>query len=61
MTDDEYDGQSLPELLAFLQSRDTPLTHQQEIGTHTAKIPEMVQFMTAALAKWRDSMRQEAQ
>ncbi|MER2130293.1 accessory Sec system protein Asp2 [Leuconostoc lactis] len=61
MTDDEYDGQSLPELLAFFQSRDTPLTHEQEIGTHTAKIPEMVQFMTAALAKWRDIIRQEAQ
>lgn len=61
MTEDDYDGQSLPQLLAFFQSRDTRLTHQQETGTHTAKIPEMVQFMTTALAKLRDDMRQEAQ
>lgn len=61
MTDDEYDGQSLSELLAFFQSRDTPLNHQQEQGNHTAKIPEMVQFMMTSLKQLRDDMRREGQ
>ncbi|MBZ5970658.1 accessory Sec system protein Asp2 [Leuconostoc gasicomitatum] len=56
---DEYDGQSLPRLLAFFEENKTHLIHIQEEGTHTAKIPEMITFMKTHLAKLKDSMRRE--
>lgn len=55
---DEYDGQSLPQLLKFFEENKTPVIHTQEVGTHTAKIPEMIVFIKTQLANLRDSMRE---
>lgn len=60
MSQDEYDGQSLQQLLTFWATRDVALTHVIAEGPHTAKIPEMVAFITAELTKLRDDLRQEA-
>jgi len=56
---DEYDGQSLPQLLSFFEENKTQLIQTQEEGTHTAKISEMIAFMKTHLAKLKDSMRKE--
>ena len=58
LTQDEYDGQSLPQLLDFFSAQHTPLTHVQEIGAHMAKTPEMITFMMVRLMYLKDHMRE---
>lgn len=60
MAQDEYDGQSLPQLISFFQSRHATLTHHIEEGSHTEKIPEMIAFIVSELVRYRDNIRQEA-
>lgn len=57
LTQDEYDGQSLSQLLDFFSAQHTPLTHVQEVGTHMAKFPEMITFMMTQLMYLKDHTR----
>ena len=55
MAQDNYDGDSLPELLDYLDTHHALLTHQVEAGYHNEKIDEMVDFMMTQLTQLRDN------
>ncbi|GMA69908.1 accessory Sec system protein Asp2 [Leuconostoc litchii] len=61
VTNDEYDGQSLQQLLDFFVEHNTPLTHVTEEGTHMDKLDEMVDFLTTNLEKMKQTMRMEGE
>lgn len=51
---DEYDGESLPELLDFFREQHVHLTHFEEHGYHIEKISEMITFIKNRLYTLRD-------
>lgn len=51
MMEDEYDGASLNELLAYLKKQGANLRHQETPGHHEDKIDEMLQFIEEAIQK----------
>ncbi|CAK8054180.1 accessory Sec system protein Asp2 [Eupransor demetentiae] len=51
MSEDEYDGKSLPQLLSFLKDKGVNFDHKVEKGFHEQKIDEMVKYMIDAMEK----------
>jgi accessory secretory protein Asp2 len=48
---DEYDGESLPQLLQAFKDRGISVTHFYDHGYHIDKIPEMIQFIESRLVQ----------
>lgn len=61
MSQDEYDGQSLGQLLDFFAKHNVPVKHESEEGQHTEKLDEMVDFMMTNLNVLQNTMRAEGE
>jgi accessory secretory protein Asp2 len=61
MSQDEYDGQSLGQLLDFFAKHNVPVKHESEEGQHTEKLDEMVDFIMTNLNVLQNTMRAEGE